>query len=123
MRFARLFNTSPFAIATLSRSGTIESTNARFAGFLPAQQAAGPRDLASLIAPADRPKIETAFHNARSGAGETEPVDVALAGEAGRSARFFFVPSGTSERNDEAVIVYALETTDEKKLQEQLFNP
>ncbi len=31
------------------------------------------------------------------------------------------MPSGTSERSDEAVIAYALETTDEKKLQEQLF--
>ncbi len=51
VRFARLFNTSPFAIATLSRSGGIETTNARFAGFLPSQQVGGPRDLLSLIAP------------------------------------------------------------------------
>jgi two-component system, cell cycle sensor histidine kinase and response regulator CckA len=121
VRFARLFNTSPFAIATLGRSGRIESTNARFAGFLPSQQPAGPRDLLSLIAPADRAKIETAFAAAHEGAGDSEPVDVALAGEGGRQARFFFVPSGTSERGEEAVIAYALETTDEKKLQEQLF--
>ena len=121
VRFARLFNTSPFAIATLSRSGGIESTNARFAGFLPNQQTAGPRDLLSLIAPADRPRIEAAFTMARHGTGESEPVDVSLAGEVGRSARFFFVPSGASERSEEAVIAYALETTDEKKLQEQLF--
>ncbi len=92
VRFARLFNTSPFAIATLSRSGGIETTNARFAGFLPSQQVGGPRDLLSLIAPADRPKIEEAFAVAREGTRESEPVDVVLAGEAGRSARFFSFP-------------------------------
>jgi two-component system cell cycle sensor histidine kinase/response regulator CckA len=121
VRFARFFNTSPFAVATLNRNGNVESSNVRFAGFYTSQPASSPRDLSSLIAAVDRAKVEAAFAAARDGLGDAEPVDAALAGEGGRSARFFFVPSGSSENNNESVIVYAIETTDEKKLQEQLF--
>lgn len=121
VRFARFFNTSPFAVATLNRNGNVESTNVRFAGFFPSQPTSSPRDLASLIAAVDRAKVETAFAIARDGLGDVEPVDAVLAGEGGRSARFFFVPAGSSENSNETVIVYAIETTDEKKLQEQLF--
>ncbi|CAN1552357.1 Signal transduction histidine kinase, dimerisation/phosphoacceptor domain [Rhabdaerophilaceae bacterium] len=121
VRFARFFHNSPFAVATLTRNAAIESSNARFAGFMQPQSSSGMRDLLMLIAPADRTKVETAFAAARDGAGEIEPVDAALVGDAGRSARFFFVTAESPEKSDEAVIVYAVETTDEKKLQEQLF--
>ena len=121
VRFARFFNNSPFAVATLTRVAGIESTNARFASFLPLQNTSGTRDLFGLIAITDRAKVEAAFSAARDGAGDVEPVDAALLGEGGRSARFFFVSAENPEKGDEAVIVYAVETTDEKKLQEQLF--
>lgn len=121
VRFARFFNTSPFAVATLSRNGGVESTNVRFASFFPAQAHPGPRELGTLIAAVDRSKVEAAFSAASEGLGDVEPVDAVLAGEGGRSARFFFVPAGPSENGGETVIAYAIETTEEKKLQEQLF--
>ncbi|MGL5447131.1 MAG: cell cycle histidine kinase CckA [Rhabdaerophilum sp.] len=121
VRFARFFNTSPFAVATLNRNGGVESTNVRFASFFPTQSPTDPRDLQGLIAAIDRSKVEGAFNAAREGLGDIEPVDAVLAGEGGRSARFFFVPAGSSENGGETVIAYAIETTEEKKLQEQLF--
>jgi two-component system cell cycle sensor histidine kinase/response regulator CckA len=121
VRFARFFHNSPFAVATLDRQGGVESSNARFAGFFAQAPAAGPQDLWSIVAPVDRAKVEAGFAAARDGAGEIEPVDAALAGEAGRSARFFFVPGEAREAGEQAVLAYAIETTEEKKLQEQLF--
>ena len=121
VRFARFFNNSPLAIATLNRDGGIETSNARFASLLPPVQSSEPRSLFALVAAADRIKVDTAFRMALAGRGEIEPVDAALEGEGARSARFFFVPAEARETDAEAALVYLIETTEEKKLQEQFF--
>ena len=77
--------------------------------------------LPALVAAADRIKVDTAFRMALAGRGEIEPVDAALEGEGTRSARFFFVPAEARETDAEAALVYLIETTEEKKLQEQFF--
>ena len=69
----------------------------------------------------DRPKVEAVFEQALLGRSEIEPVDAALEGEEPRSARFFFVPVEAEEGTSEAALVYLVETTEEKKLQEQFF--
>jgi len=121
VRFARFFNNSPLAIATLDRDGGIASSNARFASLMPPAQPGEARNLFALAAAADRMKLDGAFRLALAGKGEIEPVDAALEGEAHRSARFFFVPAETRESDGEAALVYLIETTEEKKLQEQFF--
>jgi len=121
VRFARFFNNSPLAIATLNTSGGIESSNARFAGLFNCAGPQAERSIAALVASADREKIEAAFKQALAGQGELDPVDAAFAGEAGRSGRFFFVPAEHAESKDEAALVYLIETTEEKRLQEQFF--
>lgn len=121
VRFARFFNNSPLAIATLSHIGEIVGSNARFASLLPKASNATSRELMALVAAADRHKIEAAFKDALAGKGEIDPVDAALADDTGRSARFFFVSEESRENKDEAVLVYLIETTEEKKLQEQFF--
>jgi two-component system cell cycle sensor histidine kinase/response regulator CckA len=121
VRFARFFNNSPLAIATLDRSGAFVSTNARLATLIAALPQGSPRDITAMIAPAERSKVETAFREAIGGRGEIEPVDAALATAEARSARFFFVPADTIGDKEEAALVYLIETTDEKKLQEQFF--
>lgn len=121
VRFARFFNNSPLAIATLKQSGAIESSNARFAQMFPANSAQADRSITAFVQPADREKIEKAFNEALNGRGEIDPVDAALAGEEARSARFFFVPADAVEGNEEIALVYLVETTEEKRLQEQFF--
>ncbi|KAF0230474.1 MAG: two-component system cell cycle sensor histidine kinase and response regulator [Beijerinckiaceae bacterium] len=130
VRFARFFNNSPLAIATLNRDGGIETSNARFASLLPSTGSSEPRSLFALVAAADRIKVDTAFRMALAGRGEIDPVDAALEtetapgareGDGARSARFFFVPAEARETDAEAALVYLIETTEEKKLQEQFF--
>lgn len=121
VRFARFFNNSPLAIATLDRTGGFVSTNARLATLIAAMPQGNAREIGAMIAPADRSKVEAAFREALAGRGEIEPVDAQLATEETRSARFFFVPADTTGEKDEAALVYLIETTDEKKLQEQFF--
>jgi two-component system, cell cycle sensor histidine kinase and response regulator CckA len=117
VRFARFFNNSPLAIATLGAAGTIRTSNARFLGLVPPAATPVERDIFSLVAAKDRPKIEAAFRQALAGHGEIEPVEATFALDEGRSARFFFLAGEQGE--EEAALVYLLETTVEKKLQEQ----
>ncbi|MCZ8188051.1 MAG: PAS domain-containing protein [Beijerinckiaceae bacterium] len=121
VRFARFFNNSPLAIATLDRDGSIRSTNARFASLLPPAQAGERRTLLSMVAGGDRARVEAAFAEAVAGRGEIDPVDAAIEGEGSRSARFFFVPAEARGQDPEVALVYLIETTEEKKLQEQFF--
>ncbi|MCA0366759.1 MAG: response regulator [Proteobacteria bacterium] len=120
VRFARFFNNSPLAIATLARDGTVLSSNARFASLLPSGAGPGLR-LEALITAADQPKVEAAFAEALAGRSEIAPADVALTLEGNRSARVIFVPAEVREGEGEAVLAYLIETTEEKKLQEQFF--
>ncbi len=121
VRFARFFNNSPLAIATLDRDGSIRTTNARFANLLPPAQAGEKRTLLSMVAAGDRGRVEAAFAEAVAGRGEIDPVDAAIEGEGSRSARFFFVPAEVRGQDPEVALVYLIETTEEKKLQEQFF--
>ncbi|WP_284177349.1 cell cycle histidine kinase CckA [Rhabdaerophilum sp. SD176] len=121
VRFARFFNNSPLAIATLDHDGSIRSTNARFASLLPPAQAGERRTLLTMVAAGDRPRVEAAFAEAVAGRGEIDPVDAAIEGEGSRSARFFFVPAEARGQDPEVALVYLIETTEEKKLQEQFF--
>lgn len=120
VRFARFFNNSPLAIATLAKDGTILSSNARFASLLPTGAGPGLR-LPALIAPADQAKVEGAFAQAIDGHSEIAPVEAVLALEGNRSVRLSFVPAEQVEGEGEAALAYLIETTEEKKLQEQFF--
>ncbi|HRJ70057.1 MAG TPA: ATP-binding protein, partial [Beijerinckiaceae bacterium] len=125
VRFARFFNATPLAIATIDKQGQVKQANAPFAKAFPTQAAKGgdalARSIVSAVAEADRPALQQALDAAREGRGDIPPVDVALAGEAPRSARIYVNAIEERDSQDEAAIVYALETTEQQKLQEQFF--
>jgi two-component system cell cycle sensor histidine kinase/response regulator CckA len=74
----------------------------------------------SVVGERDRPALETAFRQAAEGQGEIEPVEAALEGEKDRWAHFFISAiEEKEERDGETAIVYALETTDRRKLESQ----
>jgi two-component system cell cycle sensor histidine kinase/response regulator CckA len=58
--------------------------------------------------------------SALAGQADVAPLDVTLAGGANRSARLFATPTEGQVPGEEAAIVYMLETTDERTLQEQV---
>jgi len=121
VRFARFFNDTPMAIATVDKQGRIERSNARFAGLLhPVLKGEGDGSILAVVAERDRPALEAAIRKAAAGQGEIAPVDAALADGEG-SACFYVTAVETVEADREAAIVYALDTTEKRALENQVF--
>ncbi len=132
VRFTRFFNTSPIAIATLARDGRVVRANPSFArlfGTLPHTGAGGGAGAASgrtalqSVAERDRAAFEAGVAAAAEGRGDVPPVEIAIAGSGDRSARVWFSPEigdGTAGEAGEGVIVYALDTTEQRQLEQQI---
>jgi two-component system cell cycle sensor histidine kinase/response regulator CckA len=124
VRFMRFFQNTPMAIATVDKQGRIADSNARFARLVHPVlkgEASGDRSILSVVAERDRAALEAAIRRAGEGHGEVAPVDAALAGPGERFASFFVTPiEDDDERDREAAIVYALETTQQRELENQL---
>ncbi|WP_204949769.1 cell cycle histidine kinase CckA [Methylopila capsulata] len=121
VRFARFFNNTPLAIATVDARGGVERTNAPFAKLFGERlkDASGDRSIyAGLAGERDRAALEAAIAAAAGGAGDVAPVDVTLPGDGGRSARLFVTRVDDAE-GGEAAVVYALDTTDQRALEAQ----
>jgi two-component system cell cycle sensor histidine kinase/response regulator CckA len=118
VRFARFFHSTPMAIATIDKAGAILRSNAAFARLT--QNRPQPARLQDFAAPGAS-GLDRAFAEAMDGRVDIAPLDVALAGEDGRSARLYLSPVQAAENDDgERAIVYALETTDERKLKDNM---
>jgi two-component system, cell cycle sensor histidine kinase and response regulator CckA len=121
VRFARFFNNTPVAIATLQRNGKLLRTNAPFARlFGPGQRGGeeGP-NLLDHIVERDQESLSNALNAAADARSGVAPVDVSLSGEGTRSARIWLSPVDEAESDGEAVIVYALDTTEQRQLESQ----
>ena len=124
VRFHRFFNNTPIAIAAVDREGRIGLTNAPFLKLFGdrIRTELGQRTaLADLLIAADRAKLAAAIEAAAGGQGAIEHVDAELAGDHGkqRSARFFVSAVEDGAGEGEAAIVYALETTQQRELEQQ----
>ena len=121
VRFARFFNSTPMAIASLDERGGIARSNAAFARMFGDALRGQRGDLATVLTAAltdaDRPLLQTALASAVAGHSDIQPVDVALLGPGERSVRLF-VSGGDAKAGPGAVNVFALETTEQRTLQE-----
>jgi two-component system cell cycle sensor histidine kinase/response regulator CckA len=123
VRFMRFFQNTPMAIATVDKHGRIADSNGRFARLFQAAfkgEASPERSILVVVAERDRAALEAAIRRAAEGQGEIAPVDAALAGPEERFARFFVIAVEEGEREREAAIVYALETTAQRTLENQV---
>src|SRR6202030_2504354 len=77
------------------------------------------RSIRSVIAERDGPALDEALAAAWQGRGDLLPIDAAFAGEGERWGRFYVTPVEEAERDSEAAIVYAIETTGQRVLQRQ----
>ncbi|KAA0123806.1 PAS domain-containing sensor histidine kinase [Methylobacterium sp. P1-11] len=136
VRLARFLNNSPIAIATLDSTGRIARANASFTrlfGTVPRQAEDGALDgdggsrsepnVADSVA--DRTALEAGLARAASGRTDPEPIEVQLNGPGGRSARVWLSPADggdPGQQTDEAerVILYALDTTAQRQLEQQV---
>jgi len=125
VRFSRFFNHTPLAIASVDRDGRIGRSNAPFAklfgGF--ARRSPGePRPLLiSAVAERDRARLADALAAAIAGRSTIDPVDASISERGDRSVRFFLsaVQDAQPAGDDEAAIVYALDTTEQRALETQ----
>ncbi|HEV2957546.1 MAG TPA: ATP-binding protein [Xanthobacteraceae bacterium] len=125
VRFVRFFHNTPMAIATVDRSGRIARTNAPFAklqhGVLKGEaQPAEGRSILAVVSEADRPLLTEMIARAADGQGDIGAVDATLAGDGKRSARLYVCAVEEDDPDGEAAIIYAIETTDQRALQDQI---
>jgi two-component system, cell cycle sensor histidine kinase and response regulator CckA len=121
VRFMRFFHHTPMAIATIDRDGGIVRTNALFARLFHGLIAGGKqRSIRAIVAERDWPALEAAIGQAAQGRGDIAPVDALLAGDGERFGRFYVTAIAEQDRDQEAAIVYALETTEQRALENRL---
>jgi len=122
IRFMRFFHNTPMAIATVDRAGRIVRSNPLFARLFHnvLSTEGGARSIDAVVAERDRAALEDAFAAAAGGKGVIPPVDAALAGDGERFGRFYVTPVEEAERDQEAAIVYTLETTAQRELENRL---
>ena len=122
VRFARFFNNTPIAIAIVNRASRVVRSNASFArlfGALPRANSGEGRLIGDGVAERDRAALDAALKSAGEGRGEVPPLDLGLAGDGGRSARVWISPVSDGEADGESAILYALDTTEQRQLEQQ----
>jgi two-component system cell cycle sensor histidine kinase/response regulator CckA len=120
VRFMRFFQNTPMAIATVDKQGRIARHNARFASTFESVLKTEVRSILSVVSERDRPALEAAIAKAAAGEGDITPVEALLAGQGERWSNFFVSAVDEEDRDGEAAIVYALETTAQRTLENRI---
>jgi two-component system cell cycle sensor histidine kinase/response regulator CckA len=119
IRFMRFFHHTPMAIATIDKQGGVIRTNPQFARLFHGTRSGegDDRSIRAIVAERDRSALEAAIRAAAAGKAEIAPVDAMLVGPGERFGRFYVTAVKEAERDQEAAIVYALETTAQRELE------
>ncbi|XSG82821.1 MAG: cell cycle histidine kinase CckA [Methyloligella sp. ZOD6] len=121
LRFARLFQSSPIAIATISKDGAITASNAAFATlFGDIDKAEGAAEMGSLLDEESSAAFQKALDLAIAGQGLIEPLDFTLANDGEKSGRLFLSPIEQVEGEKDAAIAYAIDTSQQRVLELQI---
>lgn len=122
VRFMRFFDHTPMAIATVDRGGNVVGANARYAKLAQSLNGEGgaAKSIFRAVNPRDRGLLIAAINHAAEGQGDIPPVEVMLDGPKERFAQFFVTTVEKDERDAETAIVYMLETTERRALENQI---
>src|SRR3954469_18489253 len=122
VRFMRFFDHTPMAIATVDKSGAVVRANARFAKLAQSLNSGGAagKSILSVVHDRDRGHLVAAITQAAEGQGDIAPVEAMLDGAKERWGQFFVTAVEEDERETEAAIVYMLETTERRTLENQI---
>ena len=122
VRFMRFFDHTPMAIATVDRAGAVVRANARFAKLAQSLSADGAanKSIFRTVNARDRSLLIAAINQAAEGQGDIAPVEAMLDGVKERWGQFFVTSVEEDERETEAAIVYMLETTERRTLENQI---
>jgi two-component system, cell cycle sensor histidine kinase and response regulator CckA len=131
IRFTRFFNNTPMAIGAIGADGSIHRTNApfqrMFKPIIDAKGGLGNLNFVDLAGEGDSKPLADALTAALEGQAQVDPVDVTIGG--GRFFRFFVSPVNRegefgdgdedSGNSDDRAIVYAMDMTEQRELEEQ----
>lgn len=122
VRFMRFFDHTPMAIATVDRAGAVVRANARFAKLAQSLSADGAvnKSIFRTVNARDRSLLIAAINQAAEGQGDIAPVEAMLDGVKERWGQYFVTSVEEDERETEAAIVYMLETTERRTLENQI---
>jgi two-component system cell cycle sensor histidine kinase/response regulator CckA len=122
VRFMRFFDHTPMAIATVDRGGAVVRANARFAKLAQSlsPDGAAAKSIFRTVNARDRALLIAAINQAAEGQGDIPPVEAMLDGPRERWGQFFVTAVEEDERETEAAIVYLLETTERRTLENQI---
>jgi two-component system, cell cycle sensor histidine kinase and response regulator CckA len=122
VRFMRFFDHTPMAIATVDRGGNVARANARYAKLAQGLNGEGvaAKSIFRAVNARDRSTLIAAINRAAEGQGDIAPVEVMLEGAKERWGQFFVTSVEQDERDAEAAIVYMLETTERRTLENQI---
>jgi len=127
VRFTRFFNSTPMAIAGVDQDGRILRTNAPFLSLFSTVVDRDALDrrvrLDTVIHERDRAAFAMALERARQQQADIAPIDTVLPNDEERHIRFYVnaVADGTGgDGAEEAAIVYAVDTTEQKALEGQM---
>jgi two-component system, cell cycle sensor histidine kinase and response regulator CckA len=122
VRFMRFFDHTPMAIATVDRAGAVVRANARFAKLAQGLglEASASNSIFRTVNARDRSSLIAAINQAAEGQGDIPPVEAMLDGTGERWGQFFVTAVEADERETEAAIVYMLETTERRTLENQI---
>ncbi len=126
MRFARFFNNTPMAIASVDRQGRILRPNAPFVRLFSEIITRDQMDRGALFEQVLHPGDRQAFGDALAAAWIGRPISrrstAAIRPNEERHFRFYVnaVIEQTGEAPEEAAIIYAVETTEQKALEVQM---
>ena len=120
-RFARLFQSAPFAIATLGENGRILGANAAFAAMLVDAGVPEAEHIAALLARTGSPEaeraIEAALADARAGRPSLAPVEITFGPDRQFTRRLYVSPMSQALRQGEMALLYAIDATEQKALE------
>jgi len=122
VRFMRFFDHTPMAIATVDRAGAVVLANARFAKLAQSLSAdsSAHKSILNTVNARDRHMLLAAINRAAEGQGDILPVEVMLDSVRERCGQFFVTAVEEDEREAETAIVYMLETTERRALENQI---
>ena len=119
VRFMRFFDHTPMAIATVDKAGNVVRANARFAkltqSLSPASNAG--KSIFAVVNERDRGELVTAINRAADGQADIPPVEALLDSAKERWGQFFVTSVEQNAGDAEAAIVYLLETTEKRTLE------
>ena len=126
VRFARFFNNTPIAIASVAESGNVIETNAAFQKLfsktVTAEKLESGFKITSLTHERDREKFDKTLAQAAEGHGNINFVDSTLPDDDEVSIRYYTsaVTDGDEGGEGEAAIIYAVDMTEQRALEAQM---